>query len=355
MTASEPQPAAPPHKLRWFQYRLRSLFLLTFLVAIACSWLAVRMEPARKQREAVEAIEKAGGYIRYDYQQFPGIHFSTPKQPSGPVWLRKLTGPDFFDKVVDVDFHDPRTNDAMLEPLEGLRDLEWLSIRGTREPYRSTVTVHITDAGLVHIKKLSGLKYLYLPGCQFTDAGLKCLDGLTRLQSLDLSNTRVTDMGLRHLKHLTQLQTLDLGGTRITGSGLEQLAGLTELNDLDLRNTAVSGEGLKWLQRLPLVELNLDGCAAVTDSGLKYLQPLSQLHSLWLNNTPVTNAGLKHLKGLRQLQWLDLVDTGVTDTGVEGSSRTDATSIAGPRRHENHGCSDRMPRRDEQTRISVPR
>ena len=40
---------------------LRALMLLVLLVSIGMSWLAVRMERARKQWEAVEAIERLGG------------------------------------------------------------------------------------------------------------------------------------------------------------------------------------------------------------------------------------------------------------------------------------------------------
>src|SRR5271166_2626588 len=43
---------------RWhFQFGIRSLLILTFAVALPFSWLSWEMEKARKQREAVEAIE----------------------------------------------------------------------------------------------------------------------------------------------------------------------------------------------------------------------------------------------------------------------------------------------------------
>jgi hypothetical protein len=42
---------------RWFQYSLRSLMLFTLLCALLCSWFAVKMEKARKQRQAVAVIE----------------------------------------------------------------------------------------------------------------------------------------------------------------------------------------------------------------------------------------------------------------------------------------------------------
>ena len=48
-------------KLRWYQYSLWSLFVLTTLVAIACSWLAVTIQDQRKQKAAADAIQHAGG------------------------------------------------------------------------------------------------------------------------------------------------------------------------------------------------------------------------------------------------------------------------------------------------------
>ena len=42
---------------RWrFQFSIRSLLVLTVAVAVPCSWLAVEMKAARKEREAAAAI-----------------------------------------------------------------------------------------------------------------------------------------------------------------------------------------------------------------------------------------------------------------------------------------------------------
>lgn len=49
---------------RWrFRFTVRSLFLLTVVVSIPCSWFAVKMQQATRQREAVEAIEKMHGGV----------------------------------------------------------------------------------------------------------------------------------------------------------------------------------------------------------------------------------------------------------------------------------------------------
>ena len=58
----------------------------------------------------------------------------------------------------------------------------------------------MTDAGLVHLKRLTQLQQLYLERTKVTDAGLEHLKGLTQLRNLDLSQTEVTDEGVKKLQ-----------------------------------------------------------------------------------------------------------------------------------------------------------
>jgi hypothetical protein len=52
-----------PPKLRWYQYTLRSLLLLTLLVAIGMSYVGVMIRDGRRQKAAAEAIKKLRGYL----------------------------------------------------------------------------------------------------------------------------------------------------------------------------------------------------------------------------------------------------------------------------------------------------
>ena len=52
---------------RGFRFGLRALLLFVVASAVVCSWFAMRMHRARKQREAVEAILKTGACVGYDY------------------------------------------------------------------------------------------------------------------------------------------------------------------------------------------------------------------------------------------------------------------------------------------------
>ncbi len=121
---------------RRFQFSLRSLMVLMTVVAIVCSWFAVKMQQARRQREAVAAVAKGGGFAGYDSPSGPSL--SPPAQPE-PPWLRDLLGVNFLS---DVEF------------------VAW---------------TQVTDAGLVHLKGLTSLETLWLIGTQVTDAGVQDL------------------------------------------------------------------------------------------------------------------------------------------------------------------------------------
>ena len=155
MTTDHPNPSKP--RRRWFQYSLRTLLVL---VTVLCVWLAVTANRARKQREAVAAIEAVGGVVYYEYQTKSG------QKPPGPKWLRELIGDEYFVSVVLVDFNETQ----------------------------------VTDAGLMHLKGLTKLELLYLNRTQITDAGLEHLKGLTNLEDLWLNGTQVTDEGVKKLQ-----------------------------------------------------------------------------------------------------------------------------------------------------------
>ena len=151
MTGSRP----PKPKRRWYQFSLRSLLVLTLIVAIGMSWLAVRLRQAQNQRKAVIELQKLGATV--EYQETEG--------GLSNALLRNLVGDEALP-VVEID------------------------LLGTQ----------VTDAGLVHLKGLSSLNWLDLDGTQLTDAGLIDLKGLSSLERLDLHQTQVTEGGVQELQ-----------------------------------------------------------------------------------------------------------------------------------------------------------
>ena len=168
---------APKPKLRWFQFSLRTLLVFVTLCAIASSWLAVKLQEAKRERETETAIEKSDGTVQWS-------------EPPGPQWLRTFLGDDFRRHVVKVVAVSTKFTDASLENLEGLSQLQTLGLHFT----------NVTDMGLEHLKRLSQLQDLWLGGEHFTDAGLENLKGLSQLKNLTLYKTNVTVEGVKKLQ-----------------------------------------------------------------------------------------------------------------------------------------------------------
>jgi hypothetical protein len=260
MTTTDPHPPKP--KRRWYQFSLRTLLVLVLLASVGLSWFAVKMHQARRQREAVQAITKAGGAVAYYHEVDENWKPIQGAEPPTPAWLRRLLGDDFFEDVVGVVALSSDFGDAELEHVGVLTELGYIYLLHSQ----------VTDAGLKHLEGLANLEDLYLCSPQVTDAGLKCLDGLTGLKALNLYEAQVTDAGLAHLGRMATLEYLVLSRTQVSDAGLERLKGLTSLEYLALSRTQV------------------------TDAGLNHLNGLTKLKTLILQGTHVTEKGVKKLQ-----------------------------------------------------------
>ena len=147
---------------RWLQISLRSMLAITTLI---CVWLAVQVNNARRQRDAVTAIEAVGGRVTYDYELNAigeRIRQSNGVRVPGPEWLRRILGQHYFCNVVYVD----------------------------RFPERSQ---EVTDDLVKQIGDLADVRFLYLTECvNVTDNGIEYPNSLRALATLDLQSTQVT-------------------------------------------------------------------------------------------------------------------------------------------------------------------
>ena len=85
---------------------MRTLLVLAALCPIASSWLSVRLQHLKRQREAIVEIESSGGLVFYDYQVSRNGLTDSPdwnQVPPGPNWLRRWLGDDFFATVVGME------------------------------------------------------------------------------------------------------------------------------------------------------------------------------------------------------------------------------------------------------------
>ena len=187
------KPASRPWR-RFLRFSVRGLIVLVLVIG---AWLGWIVRSARTQREAVAAIENAGGEVFYDREWTDGNY-----SPGGKAWGRNclviLIGVDHFGNVNFVVLSGSQT---------------------------------VSDGELAHVGRLPALVSLAVAETNLTDAGLAHLKGLAKLSVLWLHGTRVTDAGLANLKGLSNLRWLVLDDTQITDTGLLQLSGMTKLTD----------------------------------------------------------------------------------------------------------------------------
>jgi hypothetical protein len=186
--------------------------LLVFLLAVSVplGWFAWEMQRARRQGEAVEWVERSGGWVFYgeDHSGDAG-----PFSPPPESLLPRLLGRNFCFQVDHVHLSSSSIADDDLTHLQALTDLQTLDLDDNQ----------ITDDGLKHLRQLNELRDLLLAGADITDEGLMSLQTLTKVQHLGLTGTDVTDHGLEHLRGLKNLRCLQLYGTAVTSDGVAAL------------------------------------------------------------------------------------------------------------------------------------
>ena len=217
MTMTELPYAEPKPKLRWYQYGLRTALVFVSLVSVGMSWLAVRMQSARAQREAVVAVQAAGGTVRYQHEldasgnviPVDGLVWDAPVDEWGnpvpgesspgadapaPAWLRRLFGDDLFRTAV---WACVGSNEG-LEQVRRLTSLERLTL----DP-NCRLTVRDTGTKLPDASHHDMRCFYPRDDSEITDAGLERLQGLTKLRKLELWRVwgvAVTDDGVKKLR-----------------------------------------------------------------------------------------------------------------------------------------------------------
>jgi internalin A len=228
-----------------FRFSVRVWMILVLLLGGGLGWI---VRGARVQREAVAAIRRAGGSVRYNWEWSNGQP-NPAGRPWAPGWLVDRIGIDYFGSVTAVYldrgirwgfFRDRRDLNPILAHVGRLKCLEWLYLNASS----------VTDDSLVHLRGLTNLRVLGLDNTDVGDEGLAHLKGLTNLGRLILDGTRVSDAGLVHVGRLRRLETLILNKTSVTDAGMVHLQGLTKLQWLQLDKTQISDVGLVYLRNL---------------------------------------------------------------------------------------------------------
>jgi Leucine rich repeat/Leucine Rich repeat len=307
-----------PLRGRRYTVSLRALMLLIVVAALPL-W---RVNRAGTQARAVARIKEAGGYVYYDYEFDQADQYKENASPWAPAWLRRAIGDEYFQEVASVLFGVDTTDDQ-LAVVEDLDRLVKIVLYGK-----------VTDAGLVHLRNLKGLRIAQLECLNITNAGLAHLASLPHLQELSVNaiSPGISDAGLAHVARMTGLRTLRVfSSTKITEAGVAQLAKLphlrtlklspvsrtglarlscfTNLEELDLSFNNIDDERLSCLKDLTNLRTLLLAYNQVTEAGLGNLALLDRLREVDLSHNSITGTGLRHLRGLHQLRELTIYDT----------------------------------------------
>ena len=352
-----------PRRRRWFRFTLRTLLLVTFLVALAASYMGHHVARARLERRVAAEVWDAGGRAVYSHQiqqENPlGLRSEAVSVgPPGPWPIRRLFGDDIFDAVHYVVFsNNPSVNEKGLTRLHELTELRHLELHGERFTdagiddllkIRHLQRLHlrdtsITPAGLGRLSQLPALQELGIIGSSVTDAYAEQLTSFPHLETVYFIQTRITDEGLSSLAAMTGLRRLGivqaLGGG-VSDTGIAALASLRDLEELSLAGTPVTDESLRMIGELRNLRMLYFGLSDVTDGGMMHLEGLHaletlilsgtevgdegiavvagmpRLRELYLGGTLITDRGLDHLEGLADLEYLNICGTDVTDAGL---------------------------------------
>ena len=298
-----------------------------------------------------------------------------------------------LDKMVGLESLrlPPTTSDGIGPVLVRLRSLKHLSLEATRVT-AATVAVlprgleslnlsgtTIDDAAIEHLRRLPGLRQLWLDETPVGDKSLTVVSTRTTIETLGLTGTGISSEGIKQLAGLANLTALHLAETAIDDEALGVLISMKQLKFLDVTETGLSVDARQTLvgslrpsevhvdrdalvqalddtngrmelalARIARVTRNSDGQVvalnifdprfsdigmerlrqftslkrlsvegtAVTDEGIKSLSAMTQLEELWLGNTVVGDTGLEVIRSLRSLRQLHLKGTRVTVSGV---------------------------------------
>ncbi|QDU98980.1 leucine-rich repeat domain-containing protein [Lignipirellula cremea] len=247
---------------------LRILAAGTFVLAIT---LAITAPVVADERAAADALRQRGAVVQLDDEGFVvsfrcreggRLTLDDFRTVGGFRRVKTLSlsggrtlGDEHLALLAGLEKLERVTLDGMMLTDDGLRHLAgWKSLRKLTF-YNVTNRGKFTGSGMAHLVELPQLEQFACGGSSFDDAGLEACSRLTHLTDLQIWHTPVTDAGVVHLKRLAGLRNLRLLSQwrpRITDASLSHLAAIRSLETLSIGETRFSWSGgLNRLVELP--------------------------------------------------------------------------------------------------------
>jgi hypothetical protein len=192
-----------------------------------------------------------------------------------------------------------KLTDAGMETFAGLTNLESFSFVGTA----------ITGQAYAKCTNWSKVTKVSHRGSSIDDEGLKQLcEHLPNLESISLAHAKFTDAGAVHLAKLTKLKGLEIGTKNATPACLKNLATLP-LEYLQLGDGLDAPEGIAACKALAsLKRLTLTHCEKLDDNGLALAAALTQLDQLEIGGLLIPDERIPQLAAFAHLKELKLIN-----------------------------------------------
>ena len=191
-----------------------------------------------------------------------------------------------------------KLTDVGLAKLAGLKNVETFNFVGTG----------MTGQGFANFQGWTRLTKCSFRGSSINDEGLQLIcERFPNLESISLAHAKFTDAGAVHLAKLTKLKGLELGTHTATAACLKNLTGLP-VEYLQLGDGLDGPEGIAACQAIPtLHRLTLTHCEHLPDEGLKLAAKLTQLQQLEIDGLDLPAERVRQLAPLGSLKELKLI------------------------------------------------
>ncbi len=308
---------------RGYRFTLRTL-LLVFVAMPAL--MANHLRTTLRQQHAVEAIERLGGCVYYDYEIDDKFQCDPNRRSWLPDWMMDRFGPDWAHSVAVLNMAY-RAVDGRVIRNEGCNDdaMYYLDAFPSLQVLVATQR-QVTDRSMEQVARLKHLKKLYLSDARgITDTGTERLRKLRGLVSLHLTHASLRDDSLEFVESLPNLKVLSVRGNRLSDDAFANFSRLQQLESLEfgMAEFVVSNDALIQLAELKQLRYVQVASLPLTNEAIDCFGRLSQLEQLCLEDTEITD--------LARLQTV-LPDCRIQLHSTTTWNGTDRTSIRVPGR-----------------------
>jgi hypothetical protein len=240
-----------------FQFSLRSLLMLTVVIALQCSWFVSELKEAKRQQAMIAEIREAEGGVFFDYEVDHEYKLLVNAQPPEPAWLRTLLSDDFFDIPMAVNIDRPA--EQVLFQVRQLTSLRQVKV------FHGNASVGPLNA-LSNLPRLDAITFTG-DDSAFEVSELQGLRPMPGVRSLHIDRINVSDADFAQIVRIfPSLRDLSIGGVssgdeqRLTDHGLAAVRKLPCIERLNVRSDGLSIGCTELFSGCPSIrELSLDG------------------------------------------------------------------------------------------------